>query len=1480
MRGADRTGGNVLNEHRERRRHRLRNGTRRLAFGTAAAVALAGAFAGVTASNADQQTVPTGADSAAHGHGLWTELFGLSLAGTANAVSDHPANVGPDGDDLDVDLLDSLVNLNLGTVNLPLIKDPGDPGAAGLLDVGSLGLISSYAESPSATNSIASSGLLLSGGALDLQAPYASGFEPAKIDLGALLDQLLTETLADAVLRDAVIEVGALGARAEKNDGAVTSEYMVSDLDIALQSPVVVTLGDTVETTVETVVGDVVDGAVGPTGVLGSALSGLSAIVGAVDLTVLGTGLRLDSDPAQTTVQVNGVADLANDIKTQLVAQGVSNSDGSVIVDLNTGEIAIDLAAFVIEAQNDPAITNLNQLPPNTPVLSSAVITAIANGVTEALTDAGNPNSLVSKVQVLLEEGIWDLGVEVRINAAAEACVTGICEALATGNIVIDGTLEEFAGANGESLDGTNIDPQIVLLGFDVGDVLAAVTVPLLTFVTDNITGDLLDLITDDVIDGLQPTLITVVETATSTLLDPPNGALGRVLSQLVRLTINDQPTNRLTPAPGDLGAGSFTVRALTLEVLPQPGGGITDAVGVELGSATVLAEDPTATLTATPAKVAEGETVTLTGSFFAPDETVTFLVNGSPDATITATTNASGGFTATWVVPAGFALGDVTFTATDVSGNSDTATVEVVEASLTASDAEQGGTVEVRGQDFVPGETVTIELPGGGTTTVTAQPDGSISYDWPVPETQAPGDVTFTATGTSGRTASDDATISRATATLTASPNPVAAGGVVTLVGGNFAPGEPITVTLPASCVPVSGLPAVADGDGAFTVTCTVDSETPDATALNFAAAGDDSGRTATAQTEVDSQPAADVNANASASAAASAQANGNNQVAAQAAAQAAAMADNSTSASADSDATASAAAESAARASVNAGASQDASTTATSTANASAQAAAQASADSTASADADASAAGSTVGSVDSRAASQAASDAAANGDPDASATASQDATANVRANANASASASASARANGAQEAAAQAAAQAAAYSDADSDASASADTDASAAAEAAAYSDVDADASQDASSDVTTTANSAAQASALSTASAASTSTADASAVGDQNADSDAAGDNSADFDSASAARAAAQNSATADANGGPGASGQASQDAAANVRANANASASASASADADSHSNPSAQAAAQAAAYSESDNDASAAAEVDATAAAQAAARPNVQSEATADQNASADASQDAESSARAAATSTASAAAAQDADSTAAADVNAEASSAAAAQSTASANASQNAAADVNASASASASAQADSKANAAAQAAAETAAMADATTTASASVSAAATANAQAAAQAAAETAARADVRSTASQNASQNTSAQANVAATAAAQASADNSSTAQASASAQARATATANASSAAEAAARQAANADSTANASASAAATATAQAASQGSADTSGGQKLERTGAMIGGLGTAAVLLLLVGSALLAVTMRRRAAAR
>ena len=86
------------------------------------------------------------------------------------------------------------------------------------------------------------------------------------------------------------------------------------------------------------------------------------------------------------------------------------------------------------------------------------------------------------------------------------------------------------------------------------------------------------------------------------------------------------------------------------------------------------------------------------------------------------------------------------------------------------------------------------------------------------------------------------------------------------------------------------------------------------------------------------------------------------------------------------------------------------------------------------------------------------------------------------------------------------------------------------------------------------------------------------------------------------------------------------------------------------------------------------------------------------------------------------------------------------------------------------------------------------------------------------------------------------------------------------------------------SAAAQAAANQAAFADSTADASASAAANArasvtaspSAQAASQGVANASGGQKLVNTGAAIGGITAAALVLLLIGSIVLVSAQRRK----
>ncbi len=1461
-------------------RHRWRRASRPVAFTTAAALAVAGVATGVAASNADQRTLPTGEVSAAHSHFLYVPGLGLDVAGAGVADTKFSSGTASSSEALNVALLNGLADLNLGTLSLPLLTDGSAPG---LLDLGSnIGLVQSYAISPSEVSSISASGAVNDQGAINLDLVRNSpGYEPASLDLTHLFSQLNITGLTDELLDGAKIELGVLSSRAEKTDGVVDRSYALADLNAELSAPILGTVTDAVDQVVGTA-GTAIDGLVGPGGALTATVSGL---VNAINLNIPLVG-GLTSSMDRFEINTTGlVSSVRSELLTTTINNATATSPASIEVDLATGKVQVDLEQLLIGPGGKYEGLGLNGLPANTDLLEAETVEALASGLLNALTGAAStyPNSLTANATRIVQEGLYsleiglDLGFDVRLLTVPVGGVSASLLDVNDNPATLGGLLgqQDFTPVEfdltGSGLLGGLLNPLLGLLSGLVTDLVAAV-------------GQVITPVINTAVSNVTPTVLSVLNPLLDGLLGNNGALLKQVLNALATITINEQ-------TEGDLGPESYTVRALAVRVLPGVLGSA--AVGVEIASSTITAEDPAAELTANPAQVVRGDVVTLSGQTFTANSPVTVLVNGVEDPALAGTTDASGVVTASWTVPNNQAVGTVTFTATDGAGRSDTATTEVVLPALTASNAVQGGTVSLTGSNFVPGEDVTISLPDGTTVVVTADSTGGITSQWAVPHTTAPGAVNFVATGESGRTASATAQITRAVATLSASPNPVEPGNTVTLTGGNFAPGEAVTLTPPASCIISAGLPVTADQNGAFTVTCVVDSSLADGTTLSFEATGYDSGRTANATTLVDSQPDPAANANASASAAASAQANGNNEVAAQAAALAAAMADNSTSADAAADPNAEAAARAAARANVEASASADASVTATSTANASAQAAAQVTANSTATATADGSAAISAQGTVDARAASQAAANSAASSQANASADASQDATANVQANANASASASASARANGNQEAAAQAAAQAAAYSAANSDASAASTADATAAADAAAYTSVEADASANASGTMSSSANSAAVASATSTAQATSTASAAATASADQNADSDANGDNSADFDSASAARAAAMNSATADSSGSTGASADASQDAAANVRANANASASASASADADSHSNPAAQAAAQAAAFTAAQSDASASATANSEAAAQAAARASVQADATAN------ASQNAGSSALAAALSTADTSAAQDANSTAAADVNAEASSAAAAQATASADASTMAAADVNASASAAASAQADSNANAAAQAAAETAAMADASTTVTASATARANANAEAAAAAAAQTAARANVRADASATASQDTSAQANAAANTAAQASADHTASTNAAADARAEAEANANASSAAEASARQAANADSTADAAASAAATASAtaragatstanasaqasaasQAASQGVANASGGQKLSNTGAaQTTGIAVAAIVLLLVGGLAIVASQRRKAA--
>ncbi|MGO2141828.1 MAG: choice-of-anchor G family protein [Leucobacter sp.] len=359
---------------------------RPVAILTAAAMVAGPAIFGSTAAFADDYT--TAADSAAHGHWLALEGLGIDVVGAAYTKSEFPATVGPVSDPLNVSVLNGLGSINLGTLALPLIKPSSS--APGLLELGNLGAIASYSASPSATNSVASSGLINSDGSLNIDAASSGNYGFAKLDASQLLSQLLGDQVRDALLDEASIQIGALGSQATSDTGTIGSEYMLTDLKLDVHSPAVGGVVNTVNTTLGTALQPIQD-LLGPGGGIESILGGLVRTIGALPL----VNASLNDASIDT-------APLLDTVRQKLLQEPLANTDNSVIVDLSTGAIRVDLASLVVDRSG---ATSLSTMPANTEVLHGDTVNAILDGVTDALTGNG-PNSAVSKIVDTVTEGL------------------------------------------------------------------------------------------------------------------------------------------------------------------------------------------------------------------------------------------------------------------------------------------------------------------------------------------------------------------------------------------------------------------------------------------------------------------------------------------------------------------------------------------------------------------------------------------------------------------------------------------------------------------------------------------------------------------------------------------------------------------------------------------------------------------------------------------------------------------------------------------------------------------------------------------------------------------------------------------------------------------------------------------------------------------------------------------------------------------
>lgn len=544
--------------------------------------------------------------SAAEAQWLQVGLLPLNVAGLAYTNTQFVPG-GPNAaewDSLNVSLLNAL-EVNLGSITIPLVKDPGNPAAQGLLELGNLGLLKSYSNSPSANWSNAATGLLTDNGALDVSAYSNPGLTNSKLDLTALLGQVLGEP-SQALFTKAAIEVGAVGSQVTAgnlNQAAeedcvfnVNRDYVLTDLKLDTVSPLitgaVTAINDPttglLATTVVSPLNALVGEGGGVTTLVNGVLAPIEAVLNAIDLGLVETrgtasvnSITLDTAPLIASVQ-------------QVLAQPLTNADGSIRIDLQSGQILVDLGKYAVEKANsgkpESEWVDLSSLPANTEVLDAATITAILNGVTDLLNGdpATHPDSLSAKLIQTVNTGVYNTNLNISLQIKVESCVLDVCMTVVDAPATVQGTLGGYMGQTGYAAPVIDVS-QLTIAGVPAGALATPIEVILQGLVTS--IGSLLTTTIADpntgILANFQQGLVGTNGVITNLLtnLVGTSGALRTLLDNLATITINRQP------AVGDLGAGSYTVRALEVVLLPNVG--VNGAVPVEFASSTALAGAP-----------------------------------------------------------------------------------------------------------------------------------------------------------------------------------------------------------------------------------------------------------------------------------------------------------------------------------------------------------------------------------------------------------------------------------------------------------------------------------------------------------------------------------------------------------------------------------------------------------------------------------------------------------------------------------------------------------------------------------------------------------------------------------------------------------------------------------------------------------------------------------------------------------------------
>ncbi len=625
---------------------------------TAAALAVSSVLAFSSVAGASASTLSPSGDSEGFAQLISSSLLNTELLDVATAHAVNPGGPLADAEPLDLSLLETL-DLQLtddGLIQIPLI---GTDTVPGLLDLGQMGTVQSAAFAPERTSASAASGVVGDDGTISIsKEDNPSDIGNATINVTALLSQLGVNL--GGAIDGVAFEVGAVAARAEASEETVTTDYRVADLKATVDAPLVGNLVEPIRGAVDTTATDLttaLDRLVGEGSVLQDVLDVVPAI--SVDVGLASASVAVsDATLAVTPPNVSAVVD---ELLGGPGAVFVSD-DESVTVDLVAGTVSIDLAEIV-----NPGGNGLNDLAPNTDVLTASTITKITEGVGNAL---GKVSAAVTAATLsALESAAVDISVPLSVSGT----LLGLPLVNISGAVTIQGTLAEvLAGEATANVSFTGA--------------LGALLNPLLDAVTNSVLNPLLAALNpaiEAVLAESGTALSATIDGLVTPVVDALDPLLSGVLNNVARITINDQPTIDNPVRPADLGDGSYTVRALSVTLLPNLTG--SPLTSVSLANATAFASPEAADI----ADVVI--TSPVDGAEVTPgDDGVPVTGTGEPGATVVVTTGEISTTTTvtdegTWttVLP-GLEPGDHTITATQTVGDdtsTDSVTMTVVGA-------------------------------------------------------------------------------------------------------------------------------------------------------------------------------------------------------------------------------------------------------------------------------------------------------------------------------------------------------------------------------------------------------------------------------------------------------------------------------------------------------------------------------------------------------------------------------------------------------------------------------------------------------------------------------------------------------------------------------------------------------------------------------------------------------------------------------